>query len=74
MCINVILFEIIFDNYITDFKILNVQYVETTCLINFKLTGSNVQANRSMYTDFQAILKFYINIQIFNCKGHRHLL
>ena len=56
------------------FKTLNVWYVETTCSIDLKLTGSIVQVNRSLYTDFQAILKFYKNIQIFNFKVHRHLL
>ena len=58
----------------SDFKTLNIWYAETTCLIDFKLTGSIVQGNRSLYTDFQVILKFYINLRIFSFKGHRHLL
>ena len=48
--------------------------METTCPIDFKLTGSNMQANRSLYIDFQVILKFYINLKILSCKGHRCLL
>ena len=35
-----------------DFKTSNVQYMETTCLIDFKLAGVNKQANWSLYTDF----------------------
>ena len=62
MCINVIFFEIIFDINMSGFKTLNVRYAETTCPIDFKLTGSIVQFNRNLYTDFQVILKFYKNI------------
>ena len=56
MCINVILFEIILDKYITHFKTLNVWYAETPCLIDFKLTGCVMQVNRSLCIDFQVIL------------------
>ena len=48
--------------------------METTRPIDFKLLGLNVWANRSLYTDFQAILKFYINLRILNFKGHSCLL
>ena len=48
--------------------------METPCLIGFKLTGSIMWVNGSLYTDFQVILTFYKNIEIYNCKGHRHLL
>ena len=44
-----------------DFKTLNAQYLKTTCLIEFKLTGSIVWANSNQYTDFKAILNFYKN-------------
>ena len=44
------------------FKTLNVWYTEITCPIDFKLTGSIVWVNRSLYINFQAILKFYKNI------------
>ena len=47
----------------SSFKTLNIWYAETICLIDFKLTESNVQANRSLYTNFQAILKFYIKFK-----------
>ena len=43
-------------------------------LIRFKLTGSIVWANRSMYTNFQTILNFHINLRILSFKGHRCLL
>ena len=33
--------------------------METICLIDFKLTGFIVWVNRSLYTNFQVILKFY---------------
>ena len=48
--------------------------METNCLIDFKLTGSNVQANRSLYANFQVNLKFHINLRILSFKGHRCLL
>ena len=54
----VILFRLI---NIIDLRTLNVWYTKTTCQIDFKFTGSVVQVNRSLYTDFQAILKFYQN-------------
>ena len=57
-----------------DFKTLKVQYSKTTCPIEFKLTGSVEQVNKSLDIDFQVILKFYKNIGIFNFKGHIHLL
>ena len=57
-----------------DFKTLNVHYSKNTCPIEFKLTGSIVGANKSLYIDFQVILKFYKNIRIFNFKGHRCFL
>ena len=46
-----LLYEILFDKYLADFKILNIQYAETNCPIDLKLSGSNVQVNRSLYTD-----------------------
>ena len=67
----VILFWLL--NFI-DFKTSNVWYSKTTCLIDFKLTGSIVWVNRSLYTNFQAILNFHQNLWIFNFKGHRCLL
>ena len=44
-----------------DFKTLNVCYSKTMCPIEFKLTGSIAQANKSLYINFQVILKFYRN-------------
>ena len=33
-----------------------------TCLIDLKLAGSVEQVSKSLYIDFQAILKFYKNM------------
>ena len=57
-----------------NFETSNGCYTKTTCLIDFKLTRSIVWVNRSLYTNFQVILNFHENIEIFNFKGHRHLL
>ena len=45
---------------IIDFKTSNIWNIETTCQIDFKLTGFNVWTNRSLHTNFQVILMFYI--------------
>ena len=50
----------------SDFKTLNVQYAETTCPIDCKLTALIVWANKSLHIVFQVILKFYKNTGIFN--------
>ena len=55
-----------------DFITLNIWYAETTCPIDLKLTVYIRWAYRSLYTDFQMILKFYKNIEILNFKGHRY--
>ena len=47
------------DINIIDFKTSNIWYTDTTCPIDFKLTGFNMWAIRSIYTNFQAIIKFY---------------
>ena len=56
------------------FKTLKVQYLKTTCPIELKLAGLIVLVNKSLYIEFQVILKFYKNIGIFNFKDHRYLL
>ena len=39
-----------------------------------KFIGFNEWAYRGLYTNFQSILKFYTNIEIFNFKGYRCFL
>ena len=46
-------------------KTLNDCYMKTTYLIELKLTGIIEQANKSLYTDFQSMLKFCKNLEKF---------
>ena len=48
--------------------------METTCPIDFKLTGLIVWAYESLYIIFQVILKFYKSIKFLNFRDHRCLL